>query len=135
MPEDGTLFLIDPFFDRTFRGLSAAKMAAQRAVRSVAQARVEWIEKFSHEAVQDWTAEIDFLFLDGDHSYEGVRQDWLDWTPHVAADGLVALHDAHPDGPWTEPHHGPVRFFAELREDAGWQLVDYADTLVVLRRA
>lgn len=36
---------------------------------------------------------IDLLFLDGDHSYAGVRRDFEMYADLVAPDGLVALHD------------------------------------------
>jgi cephalosporin hydroxylase len=36
---------------------------------------------------------IDFLFLDGDHTYEGVKTDFLNYVPLVRKGGLVALHD------------------------------------------
>ncbi len=36
---------------------------------------------------------IDVLFIDGDHSYGGVRADWEMYGPLVAPDGLVAFHD------------------------------------------
>jgi predicted O-methyltransferase YrrM len=36
---------------------------------------------------------IDFLFIDGDHSYEGVRQDWEMYHDLVRPGGLVAFHD------------------------------------------
>jgi cephalosporin hydroxylase len=36
---------------------------------------------------------IDFLFLDGDHSYAGVKSDWEMYRPLVRPGGLVALHD------------------------------------------
>jgi predicted O-methyltransferase YrrM len=39
---------------------------------------------------------LDFLFIDGDHSADGVRRDWLDYAPLVRAGGLIALHDIHP---------------------------------------
>jgi predicted O-methyltransferase YrrM len=35
----------------------------------------------------------DFLYIDGDHSYEGVRRDFEDYAPFVRPGGLVALHD------------------------------------------
>jgi predicted O-methyltransferase YrrM len=38
-------------------------------------------------------AQIDFLFLDGDHTYEGVRDDWEMYGPLVRPGGLVAFHD------------------------------------------
>jgi len=37
--------------------------------------------------------EIDFLMIDGDHSYLGVRADFQMYAPLVRAGGLVAFHD------------------------------------------
>lgn len=36
---------------------------------------------------------IDFLFIDGDHNYEGVKADIAAWAGHVAPDGVVVFHD------------------------------------------
>ncbi len=36
---------------------------------------------------------IDFLFIDGDHSYEGVRQDFDMYSALVRSGGLIAFHD------------------------------------------
>jgi predicted O-methyltransferase YrrM len=36
---------------------------------------------------------IDFLFIDGDHSYEGVKKDWEMYSPLVSPGGLVVFHD------------------------------------------
>lgn len=36
---------------------------------------------------------IDFLFIDGDHSYEGVLRDFNLWGPKVKKDGIIAFHD------------------------------------------
>jgi predicted O-methyltransferase YrrM len=38
-------------------------------------------------------APLDYLFIDGDHSYEGVKQDFDMYSPLVRAGGLVAFHD------------------------------------------
>jgi predicted O-methyltransferase YrrM len=38
-------------------------------------------------------ASIDFLFIDGDHTYEGVGKDWEMYSPLVRPGGLVAFHD------------------------------------------
>jgi predicted O-methyltransferase YrrM len=35
----------------------------------------------------------DMAFIDGDHSYEGVKQDWNDYSPLVKPGGLIMLHD------------------------------------------
>lgn len=36
---------------------------------------------------------IDFLFIDGDHSYEGAKQDFLDYKDLVSPGGIIAFHD------------------------------------------
>lgn len=36
---------------------------------------------------------IDFLFIDGDHSYDGVRMDFENYGPMVNAGGAIAFHD------------------------------------------
>jgi predicted O-methyltransferase YrrM len=64
---------------------------------------------------------IDFLMIDGDHTYEGVKRDWEIYSPLVAPDGLIAFHDIleHPEQPlckvdefWNElaPKHRSTEF-------------------------
>ena len=36
---------------------------------------------------------IDFLFIDADHSYEGVKKDFQTYSPLVRKSGLIAFHD------------------------------------------
>lgn len=44
---------------------------------------------------------IDFLMIDGDHRYEGVRRDFELYSPLVGSHGLIAFHDIlpHPQAP------------------------------------
>ena len=37
---------------------------------------------------------IELLFVDGDHSYEGVSADWSHWGPSLAIGGQALFHDA-----------------------------------------
>ena len=37
--------------------------------------------------------QIDFLFIDGDHTYEGVKRDYEMYSPLVRKGGIVAFHD------------------------------------------
>lgn len=37
--------------------------------------------------------EIDFIFIDGDHTYEGVREDFETYSPFTKKSGIVAFHD------------------------------------------
>lgn len=51
-----------------------------------------------HE-VSEYVNKVDFLFIDGDHTYEGVKQDFEMYSQLVSDDGLIAFHDivSHPD--------------------------------------
>ncbi|MEQ9409404.1 MAG: class I SAM-dependent methyltransferase [Fuerstiella sp.] len=40
---------------------------------------------------------FDFLFIDGDHEYDGVLEDLIQWYPLVKPGGLIAFHDIVPD--------------------------------------
>ena len=40
---------------------------------------------------------FDFLFIDGDHEYNGVLEDLIQWYPLVRPGGLIAFHDIVPD--------------------------------------
>jgi predicted O-methyltransferase YrrM len=40
---------------------------------------------------------LDFLFIDGDHAYDAVKTDFLNYRPLVRSGGLIAFHDIVPD--------------------------------------
>jgi predicted O-methyltransferase YrrM len=45
---------------------------------------------------------LDYLFIDGDHSYEGVKQDFELYAPLVRNGGVIALHDVAEHAPEME---------------------------------
>jgi len=45
--------------------------------------------------------ELDFLFIDADHTYEGVKRDFEMYSPLVRRGGVVAFHDIVPHPPET----------------------------------
>jgi predicted O-methyltransferase YrrM len=57
---------------------------------------------------------IDFLFIDGDHTYEGVKADFRDYASLVRPGGVIAFHDIlpRPDLPNIQVN----RFWSEVRE-------------------
>ena len=56
---------------------------------------------------------LDVLFIDGDHTYRGVKADWEMYGPLVAREGLVGFHDIvqHPPETGCEVH----TFWRELK--------------------
>jgi predicted O-methyltransferase YrrM len=61
---------------------------------------------------------FDLLFIDGDHSYKGVKEDFLNYRHLVAENGMIAFHDIVPDsltrkGIQTSSRTGGVPLFFE----------------------
>lgn len=52
----------------------------------------------SVEVAVSWSRQIDLLFIDGDHSYEGCSADLTSWFRYVRSGGWIAFHDSSQDG-------------------------------------
>jgi len=56
---------------------------------------------------------VDFLFIDGDHAYDGVKMDFEMYSPLVKKGGIIAFHDIVPGPP--EAVGGVPKFWAEIK--------------------
>lgn len=57
------------------------------------------IRKDSSTAASDYAdGSLDFVFIDADHTYEGVKKDLIAWYPKVKKGGIFSGHDYG----WTE---------------------------------
>lgn len=74
---------------------------------------VNFIHAESNKAVKSWTLPIDVLFIDGDHSVEGVKDDWDNFSPFVKPGGMVYFHDCDITSP------GVVQLFESIGK--GWK--------------
>ena len=67
--------------------------------------------------------QVDFLFIDGDHTYEGVQEDYEMYSPLVRKGGVIAFHDIVP-----HPVHQTCRvhdFWDDLKARTRWrELID-----------
>lgn len=55
--------------------------------------RIVAVRSESTEAARRFESTLDFLFIDGDHSYEGCRSDLEAWLPKLKPGAVVAFHD------------------------------------------
>jgi predicted O-methyltransferase YrrM len=55
---------------------------------------VVFMKQFSADAVKQFQDQsLDFVFIDGNHAYEYVKEDIEIWTPKVKKGGIVSGHD------------------------------------------
>src|SRR3954453_5055561 len=62
--------------------------------------------------------EIELLFVDGDHSYEGAKADFDRWGAFVRPGGHLLFHDAVDTGGYGNVYPGVARLAGEI--GAGW---------------
>src|SRR5262245_13940902 len=71
------------------------------------QASVETHRSFSRDLARAWNRPIRFLWIDGDHTYPGTKEDVDLFRRHLAEGAIVALHDV------LHGFEGPIRVFIE----------------------
>ncbi len=58
---------------------------------------IQAVRGYSHEVVDRIPVGLALLFVDGDHSYEGVKKDLLLYLPKLCRDGILIMHDWNHD--------------------------------------
>lgn len=54
---------------------------------------IEILKGHGYDFIKGWDRPIDFLFIDGDHSYEAVLQDYQLWSRFIKPGGYIVLDD------------------------------------------
>ena len=78
---------------------------------------------------------IDYLHIDGDHSYEGVKKDFELYSTIMSENAIITIHDTdqlyHDTIILTEnskenfvPFDGPAKFLKDLEKNPEWDLVN-----------
>lgn len=115
----GPVLAIDPHTapSRTDPGIAPGSSTFEEFRASVKAAglteHVEIHRAYSRDAAKEWNRPIRLLWIDGDHTFRGAKEDFDLFTPHLVKGGVVALHDA------LSAFEGPIRVFVEeiLRSD------------------
>ena len=109
----GTVVSIDPHNqpsqtdpDRPESGTSFDEFQSA-ILRAGLKERVEAHRMPSREAAVGWNRPIRFLWIDGDHTYEGAKLDFDCFAPFLIDGALIAFHDT------LHEFEGPIRVLVE----------------------
>lgn len=138
MAPEGVLYAVDPYPVGRL-GISFQQWIARKEVTRIGNGRVEWIRKTGASAAVALAPaianRIDFVFVDGDHSYEGIKADWEGWAPLIAAGGLIGLHDSRSTPARPIDDAGSVRYTQEvILRDPRFEVAAEVDSLTLVRR-
>ena len=73
-----------------------------------------FVQDYSYNVVKDWKQPFDYIFVDGDHTYDAVKRDFEDWFPLLAPGGYVTFHDSAMYRGGQPYHDGSSRFVDEV---------------------
>ena len=141
------LYSIDPFVTDSMDAFRATRDLCYnhvtQAIKDVGKSDCvsDWdlIPEYSYNAVKVWDTPIDILFIDGDHTYKAVKQDYDDWVPKVRQGGYILFHDSciipgTPKGKYNKGWPDPSKFTDELLAADPSLLVERVHSITVLRK-
>jgi predicted O-methyltransferase YrrM len=113
--------------------------SAQRLEQNLApyKGRHTFMNMTSEKAICHFFGFINFLFIDGDHTKNGVELDFRLWVPRLVTGGLLAMHDCRmnrKDG--AKFHLGPSRVADDrvFSKPSEWQIIDEAFSMLIAKK-
>lgn len=83
----------------------------------------------SVQASRAWQEPIALLWIDGDHSYAGVKADFALWSPFVIPGGVVAFHDS------LDPRLGVHQLIGEILETGNYKDIGVVEKITLLKKS
>ena len=127
---DLRLICIDSFDNNTRAEVYRAGHTGEKVFREEILAKfknVTLLKMTSNRAAKKVNEKIDYIFIDGDHSYERVSDDLSNWLPKLRRGGYVSLHDYDCELFW-----GIKKAFKDYA--SGWEEVDNTYPLRTFRK-
>jgi hypothetical protein len=127
------VYAIDPHeeFDGIFGGEFGPRDRRaffRNMLRTGSWENVRLVNLSSEVVTPGWTRPVGMLWIDGDHTYEGVKRDFDCWSPFLLPGAPLVLDDT------TNRRGGPFRLVRELTEQ-GWSVAERIGKVAVLAAA
>ena len=79
-----------------------------------------------------WSTRLAMVFIDGGHGAEPAHRDYEGWSPHVAAGGLLAIHDVFEDA--ADGGRPPYEIWCRALADGCFRPREEVGSLRILER-
>lgn len=92
---------------------------------------IEPVVMASQAASKTVPDELDFIFIDGSHTFESARNDYANWVKKLRCDGILAIHDIYDSE--ADGGQAPREIYLKALND-GFSLLKRVKSLVILQR-
>jgi len=120
---DGKTFLVDADLPEVGYG-GPAYLEKNSALRT-AYPEIEIITEMSDKAYENIFKyiELDYIHIDADHSYEGVKSDFYNYVNCLSENGIITLHDTRIYGQTLNEDCVPPKHDDMMRVFEGWTAI------------
>lgn len=92
------VYAVDPHIgsaehQRTFGSVNTLKAFKKNIKKSGVAPFVKPLVTTSQKAARTLRQPVELIFIDGNHDYQVVKKDFLNWFPNVINEGIMAFHD------------------------------------------
>lgn len=126
---------IDPIIPDSMEASLIGSLEQIRQNTDFAGERWEFLKGYSfdlHTQFEDDS--LDFIFIDGDHTYEAVMQDYRNYVSKIKKDGLIFFHDSRMNRGGANFHVGSSKFVDGLIESNVHKLIGEAFSLTCFKK-
>jgi predicted O-methyltransferase YrrM len=132
---EATIYGVDPFYSGRLGVSWGLLIAKHHNRRHLASEKVVFVRALSTEVGDRIPCPVNFVFVDGDHSLEGIKADWDFWSNRISADGIIAMHDTalNHEAPESTLLGSHKYFRDHISQDPRFQVVAQINSLSILQ--
>lgn len=101
----------------------------QVMLKTASYKNVRLVNLSSEIITPGWKEPVSLLWIDGDHSYQGVKNDYECWKNHLASQSYIAFDDA------TDQRLGPYKLIKEIIQSGEFEPVISIGKVTVVKAA
>jgi predicted O-methyltransferase YrrM len=131
----GILFCVDPWPEANFKVNPCWLICERHFRRSGVSSRIKVLRTVISHVRDQLPTNLDFVFIDGDHSRKGIETDWKIVAPQVARDGIVCLHDVVTPATERWRRLDAVLYYNDvISRDDSFETIETVHSMAILRK-
>ena len=130
--QPGETYFDPELFDRTTGRVNTLEFFRKTIAMARLDETVVAMVCRSTVAARMWDTPLNFVFIDGGHSYEAVLGDYQSWAPHLKPGGYLLIHDIFEDP--TKGGQAPHQVYCLALASGQFRELTRVKTLGVLQK-